>query len=119
MTTSPTTTITVLHRTDRGRMSAIWLGEAEYTEAYSYETSPSGTPLEQIWRDNNRVDGSPNEMVPDGFRSLCTGDLVRIGDSPEVHLVMMVGWATFDTMADFTAEQANDTFANHRERNSA
>lgn len=58
---------------------------------YSYETDR--TELEQIYRDNNAVDGTEQNVIHER-RSLSVGDVVVVGD--EAHKVARMGFEPVD-----------------------
>lgn len=91
--------ITVWHRTDDGQMTDYNIKDGTWERAYSYDTDRIG--LEQIWRDNNRVDGSRFEEVSrHGTRSLCIGDVVSVDG--QLNRVRDIGW--FADIETFTEE---------------
>ena len=80
-------TVRILHRVDDSAFFEASFAPDEFAlrEAYEYENTHSlldiPLRLEDAWRENNRVDGSDIEKVPDGIRSLSVGDVVIIGES--------------------------------------
>ena len=90
-----TAQVTVYHRNDRDRFMEASYGTPTYEVAYSYQT-PEGSDLEWVWRANNRVDGSPIEILPETSRSLSVGDAVAFGGH-------------FWTVANFGFNEINET----------
>jgi len=92
-----TATINVYHRTDSGRMTDFHLGSAEWEKVYSYDTDR--THLEEVWRDNNRVDGGTHEVVNwHPVRSMCVGDVVVVeaDGGTTASIARMVGWSDYE-----------------------
>lgn len=76
--------VKIYHRVDRGMFMPVGsLGPALHELAYTYDIPDGGElpDLESIWRANNRVDGSPVEVVPDSHRSLSVGDVVQVAET--------------------------------------